>query len=221
MTVAIHLSTKLLFQVMQEQVYQYRKGLFRLASGRSSHDYFNCKKITMVPHHLALLARVLRDDLIPREKLPLPKAAGGLTLGADPLAYALSLAYLEKGHCLYPVIVRKETKRHGMAKRVEAEFDRKAINEVLLLEDTLTTGGSALTAARALREEGFQVSHCISIVDREEGGKENLRHEGIKLLSLFTKHQFRQPIPPHKKVIHPPKRSLVFKSQLKESSPTK
>ena len=182
--------SKYLFQLVQKHVYQFRTKPFRLASGKESQHYFNCKKITMIPDRLQLLARVLRDELIPHKKLPLPQAAGGLTLGADPIAYALSLAYWQQGHLLYPVVVRKEAKSHGMAKRIEAEFDKQLVTEILVLEDTMTTGNSALVAVQALREAGFNIKNCIAIIDREEGGYENLAREGVGLISLFQGKQF-------------------------------
>lgn len=169
-------------------IYMYRDEAFTLASGRMSHHYFNCKKITLHPARLMLAVRAIRDELIPGAGLALPAAAGGLTLGADPLAYAFSLACLEKGHTCMPVVVRKEAKGHGTGRQIEGELD--GISDVLVLDDVITTAGSTLKAVAALREAGKRVSTAICIVDREEGGRAALEAESVQLLSLFRKSDF-------------------------------
>ena len=184
--------TQQLLKLARERIYKFRKEPFRLASGGLSQHYFNCKKLTLVPEYLELLARTLRDETIPRANLVTPAAVGGLTLGADPIAYALSLAYLNKKKEVYPFVVRKKKKEHGTGRRIEAEFDSAPlqITEVLVLDDTVTTGGSSLEAVEALREAGFTVQHCLSIVDRQEGAREALDAKGVKLISLFCADQF-------------------------------
>ena len=166
----------------------YREEPFTLASGKMSHHYFNCKKITLHPARLSLLATAIRDELLPAHGLVLPKAAGGLTLGADPIAYAFSLACHEKGHLCMPVVVRKEAKGHGTGRQIEG--DLTDIDEVLVFDDVITTAGSTLKAVAALREAGKQVTTAVCIVDREEGGREALSAEGVQLIALFKKSDF-------------------------------
>ncbi len=178
----------------RQAAYIYREKPFRLVSGRTSHHYFDCKKITLDPPLLALLARHLRDDFIPTIVSQASqdfRAAGGLSIGADPIAYALSFSYWEKGRLLYPVIVRKEAKGHGTNRRIETIFaatdeDR----EVLLLEDVVTSGSSALLAVSALREAGYTVRYCAAIIDRQEGGEAALTAQNVALHSLFQASEF-------------------------------
>ncbi len=166
----------------------YREEPFTLASGKMSHHYFNCKKITLHPARLSLLAEAIRDELLPGRGISLPRAAGGLTLGADPIAYAFSLACLAKGHLCMPVVVRKEAKGHGTGQQIEGHLSD--IDEVLVLDDVITTAGSTLKAVRALREAGKKVTTACCIVDREEGGSEALSAENVQLISLFKKSDF-------------------------------
>lgn len=147
----------------------------------------------MHPEYLARLAAALRDELIPAIAAfangP-PAGAGGLTLGSDPIAFALSLAYRESGSTVYPIVVRKEQKQHGTGRRIEGELDAFAGGEVLLIDDVVTTGGASLKAVEALRSAGLKLEHGICIVDREEGGRENLAQHGVNLHSLYTKSDF-------------------------------
>ena len=146
----------------------------------------------MNPEYLQLLAFALRDELIPSLGLPLPDAIGGLTLGADPISFALSLAYWQEGKRVYPYVVRKKTKGHGTSEQVEYRFPQKPKAEllVLVIEDTVTTGSSSLQAVKSLRELGLEVKHCLAIVDRGEGGRENLLVDGVSLSSLYHASDF-------------------------------
>lgn len=182
--------TKELFKQSAAEIYRYSREPFMLASGKESNHYFNCKKITLLPDRLRLLSLAFRDELIPQFFKAVPEAVGGLTLGADPISYALSLAYLEKGKNVMPLVVRKEAKGHGTGKMIEGEYAN--LKQVLVVDDVITTGGSTLKAVRALRDVGLVVDSAISIVDREEGGKEALAAEGIALYSLFIKRDFAQ-----------------------------
>jgi len=166
----------------------YRDEPFALASGKMSNHYFNCKKITLHPERLKLLVEAIRDELLPKHNLPLPKAAGGLTLGADPISYAFSIACFDKGHLCMPVVVRKEAKGHGTGQKIEGNLD--GIDEVVVLDDVITTAGSTLKAVTALREAGKIVKTAVAIVDRQEGGFEALEASGITLISLFKKSDF-------------------------------
>lgn len=176
-----------LFEEARQDVYRYSPEPFRLASGKESHHYFNCKKITMIPDRLRLLALTLRDEVLPAHKLQ-PVAAGGLTLGADPIAIAYALVCAERGQIVYPLIVRKERKDHGTGKQIEGEHVTEG--EVLLIDDVVTTGGSSLQALHTLRQAGYPVAHAFAIVDREEGAREALQAEGVELIALFRKSDF-------------------------------
>ncbi|MCB1174454.1 MAG: orotate phosphoribosyltransferase [Leptospiraceae bacterium] len=177
-----------LFHEARDFIYRYSDTPFRLASGGESHHYFNCKAITMHPGRLRQLAEIIRDWLLPNAALPVPQAAGGLTLGADPIAFALARAWQDQGQLVMPVVVRKEAKGHGTSQQIEGLLD--GVHEVLLLDDVITTGGSSLKAVQALRQAGYIVRHCVCIVDREEGGEANLQSEGITLLPVWKKSDF-------------------------------
>ncbi|MCB1309946.1 MAG: orotate phosphoribosyltransferase [Leptospiraceae bacterium] len=170
-------------------MYRYDPAGFTLTSGKFSHHYFNCKQITMVPAQLRRLALAIRDEIFPT--LPAePVALGGLTLGADPIALAVSLAYAEQERTIYPIIVRKAAKQHGTGKQIEYEGPDHPDGATILIDDVVTTGGSSIVALHALRSAGFQVNHALCIVDREEGGREALAAENVELISLFLKSDF-------------------------------
>ncbi len=152
---------------------------FKLASGKLSRFYIDLKRITFDPQAVLLLGTEMWNLV----KDFNPEGVGGLTLGADPIAYAVSFVSLQKGNPIKPFVVRKEPKDHGTGKQIEGLLERGS--RVAVLEDVVTTGGSALKAVRACRREGLEVIGVFAVVDREEGGRENLKSEGVELYSLF------------------------------------
>jgi len=180
-----------LFQLMKNHVYRYAEKPFLLASGKESNHYFNCKEITLHPDRLTLLARVFVNDIIPTIQdfsSGIPESVGGLTLGADPVSYAIALEYSKSGKMVYPLVVRKETKDHGTKKKIEGFF--QSVKSCLVVDDVITTGGSTLKAVESLREAGLSVDSGICILDREEGGRELLESNGIRMYSIFKKSDF-------------------------------
>ena len=111
-------------------------------------------------------------------------SVGGLTMGADPVSYAIAYASAQAGTPVRCFAVRKEAKGHGMGKRIEGSF--RAGDRVMVIEDSMTTGGSALNAAAAIRSEGGQVIGALTLVDREEGAREALEAAGIPLVAFTT-----------------------------------
>ena len=109
-------------------------------------------------------------------------AIGGLTLGADPVSYAIAYASASTPEPLRAFTVRKEAKAHGTGRLVEGPF--REGDRVVIIEDVITTGGSALRAVDALRAAGASISGVLSVVDREEGGREALEAAGLPVLSL-------------------------------------
>ena len=134
----------------------------------------------MSPEGLSLIGRLgletLRDIGWP------VTAIGGLTLGADPVAYAISYASAETSRPLRAFTVRKEAKAHGTGKLVEGPFETGDV--VAVVEDVITTGGSALRAAEAIRAAGGRIAGVLAVVDREEGGREALEAAGLAVASL-------------------------------------
>ena len=182
-------SSQKLLDLAGSEIYQYRKEPFELASGNMSNHYFNCRKITLHPERLALLIQVIHDSLLPEENLYDTPAIGGMTMGADPIILGLALKYQSRGKSVFPLIVRKEAKGHGMGRQIEGEWE--AVKSVLAIDDVITTGGSTIKAIKAFREAGLEVNSAICIVDREEGGTEALAAEGVKLYSVFKKRNFK------------------------------
>ena len=111
-------------------------------------------------------------------------AIGGLTLGADPLSYAISYASAETEHPLRAFTVRKEAKNHGTGRLIEGPF--REGDRVVVIEDVITTGGSALRAVDAVRAAGGIVSGVLALVDREEGGREAILATGIPVVALAS-----------------------------------
>jgi orotate phosphoribosyltransferase len=164
-----------------------KTGDFVLASGRRSTLYVDCRLTTMSPEGQRLLG-VLGLAAIAEAGWP-ADAVGGLTLGADPIAYAMAhasafAAERGDGALVRAFTVRKTPKAHGTGKRVEGPF--VAGDRVVVVEDVITTGGSTLTAVDAIRAEGGEVLGVLAVVDREEGGREALEAAGLSVRTLAT-----------------------------------
>lgn len=159
-----------------------RRGTFTLASGRVSDFYVDCRLTTMSPDGLVLVGPLAHAML--RSTGWTVDSVGGLTMGADPVSYAIAYASAQAGTPVRCFAVRKEPKGHGMGKRIEGSF--RSGDRVMVIEDSMTTGGSALNAAAAIRAEGGQVIGALTLVDREEGAREALEAAGIPLVAFTT-----------------------------------
>jgi orotate phosphoribosyltransferase len=157
-----------------------RRGDFTLASGRRSTLYIDARLTTMSPDGLALIGPAglaaiegagWRAD-----------AVGGLTLGADPVSYAIAYASALAGRPLRAFTVRKEAKQHGTGRLIEGPY--REGDHVVVVEDVITTGGSALRAVEAVRAAGGTVAGVLAVVDREEGGREAIEGAGLPVLAL-------------------------------------
>ena len=113
-----------------------------------------------------------------------PRAIGGLTMGADPVAYAIAAASWGSGSSIDAFSVRKEAKGHGTGRLIEGNF--QAGDSVVVVEDVITSGGSAERAISAIQEAGGQVLGVLAVVDREQGGREHLAQLGHKVVSITT-----------------------------------
>ncbi|HEY7233660.1 MAG TPA: orotate phosphoribosyltransferase [Gemmatimonadaceae bacterium] len=159
-----------------------RRGSFTLSSGRQSSLYIDARLTTMSPDGLALIGPLgLRTLNATGWRVD---AVGGLTLGADPIAYAISYASALTAAPVRAFTVRKEAKAHGTGKLIEGPF--QAGDRVAVIEDTITTGGSALRAVEAVRAAGGEVAGVLALVDREEGGREAIEAHGLQVVSLVT-----------------------------------
>lgn len=157
-------------------------GEFTLASGRRSDFYIDARLSTMSPEGLRLIGESGRDALAGSGWNV--DAVGGLTMGADPIAYAIAYASADSGRPLRAFAVRKEPKLHGTGKRVEGPFRKGDI--VAVIEDVITSGGSALSAIDAVQEEGGTVAGVLALLDREEGGVERIAARGVRVIALTS-----------------------------------
>jgi orotate phosphoribosyltransferase len=157
-----------------------RRGSFTLASGKQSSLYIDARLTTMSPEGLALIGPFALDALDEAEWRV--DSVGGLTLGADPIAYAISYASARTRAPIRAFTVRKEAKTHGTGKLIEGPF--RSGDRVVVVEDVITTGASALRAADAVQREGGQVVGVLALVDREEGGREAIEAAGHRVISL-------------------------------------
>ena len=159
-----------------------RFGDFTLSSGKKSSTYIDARLTTLDPQGAYLIGNLILDRL--EDGGIRADAVGGLSLGADPISTAVSLMSFVRKEPLRALLVRKETKAHGMAKKVEGEL-RKG-DRVVVIEDVISTGGSALTAIEAIEAEGAHVAMVVGLVDRLMGGRETLEAKGYKVDVVFT-----------------------------------
>ena len=172
-----------LHALVKERALQF--GDFLLASGQRSTYYFDGKQVSLHGRGLYLLARLMLDLMSDWEA----DAVGGMSIGADPIAGAMCALAAEHGRALDGVIVRKEPKPRGTRRQVEGPIADGA--RVVIVEDAVTTGGSSLKAIEALRREvKAEVVGLVALVDRMEGGKENLGCDGCEMRSIFTVRDF-------------------------------
>ena len=159
-----------------------KRGEFVLASGRRSSFYIDARLTTMSGDGLAVVGGLGLDRLAVRGWSP--RAVGGLTLGADPIAYALALTAKRRGQLLDAFTVRKQAKEHGTGKRIEGCFQPGF--PVVVVEDVLTTGRSARDAIEAIESEGGHVLGVLAVMDREEGGREAIERAGYVVEAFLT-----------------------------------
>ncbi len=155
---------------------------FTLSSGQKSDVYIDCKKTVLSAEGMEGVGYAFFHEL----KLEPIDGIGGMTLGADPIAYATALISTMNGKPLDVFIIRKEPKKHGTQQWMETNLQPGAW--VCIIEDVITTGASTILAVQRAREYGFQVRRVLALVDREEGGKENIQNAAkVKVDALFTK----------------------------------
>jgi len=177
---------KRLLDLLKEKA--YRRGKVILTSGKESDFYIDCRPVTLHPEGAYLVGKLLFERL---RNVPGPiKGVGGLTLGADPIATAVSIISYIEGSPIHAFLIRKEPKKHGRGLWVEGIQNLPEGTEVAIVEDVVTTGASTIKAIERAKEEGLKVVKVLALVDRDEGGRENLRNLGYELESLFTRYDF-------------------------------
>ena len=158
----------------------YRTGSFTLASGKPSSFYIDARLTTMSGPRLEYIGRLGHEAIVDAGWSP--RAVGGLTLGADPVAYAIAMASRRTASPLDAFTVRKAPKDHGTGRLIEGCFS--PTHPVVVVEDVLTTGGSALQAIQAVSDAGGSVLGVVAVVDREEGGRAAIEKAGFTLRTL-------------------------------------
>jgi orotate phosphoribosyltransferase len=158
------------------------QGDFTLASGARSSYYVDARRTTMSAEGQFLVGEVALRAI--EEAGWNPSWIGGLTMGADPIAYAVAHRSWLEGRPIQGFSVRKKAKDHGTGNRIEGGLPDDA--DVVVVEDSMTSGGSALEAVRALEEHGVRVIGVLTLVDREEGGGDRIREAGYPVVALFT-----------------------------------
>ncbi|MEG3436178.1 orotate phosphoribosyltransferase [Pannus brasiliensis CCIBt3594] len=164
----------------------YREGDFTLSSGQSSSYYINGKQVTLTADGALAVGRLLLS-LLPEDT----KAVAGLTLGADPIVTAVSVVSAYANRPIPALIVRKEAKGHGTRAYIEGPTLPDG-SPVVVLEDVVTTGKSAMLAVERLRDAGYQVDRVIALVDREQGGAEFYRSRDLQFQALFSIGELQQ-----------------------------
>ena len=178
-----------LLEMLKEK--SYRKGEFKLSSGKTSEHYVNCKPVILNSKGLwitsHLLLKTIEHDA---------KAVAGLTLGADPLVSGVAFASFQFWNNTNPkfmvdgaLIVRKEPKGHGTQAWIEGPVLPEG-SKVTVLEDVVTTVESSMFAVEKLRDAGYIVERVVCVVNRQEGGREFLESKGLRLISLFQLEDF-------------------------------
>ena len=162
----------------------YKKGEYKLSSGKVSEHYVNCKPVILSGRGLTLASLLLLKEVN-------TNVVGGLTLGADPLVSGVSLVSALDGRLVNALIVRKEAKGHGTQAWIEGPLPPEG-TRVTVLEDVITTGGSSIKAVEKLRDAGYVVDRVVAIVDRQEDGEADIamKEAGLELRSLFSLRDF-------------------------------
>ena len=183
---ALQADRRALLALLTEKSYQKKKVV--LSSGRESDFYIDCKKSVLLAEGHFLVGRLLLAEIVAR--CPDAQGVGGLTMGADPLASAVSFASHLAGHPLHAFLVRKEPKGHGTGQWIEGLSALPRGTRVAVVEDVVTTGASTLKAIERARSEGLEPLGAFALVDRQEGGREAIEATGVKVYPLFTRGDF-------------------------------
>lgn len=159
-------------------------GDFTLASGKKASYYLDCKQVTLDSAGAVMVGEGLFELLGAR----LPQAVGGMSIGADPITAAVITIAGLRGLPLLGFMVRKEPKGHGTNRFIEGPVERG--QEVAIVEDVVTTGGSSFAAIERCEEFGLKVTRVLAIIDREEGGRETFTQRGYQFQSLLSIRDF-------------------------------
>lgn len=180
-----------LIRMICERSFQYSKEpIFRLVSGKLSQYYVNCKPTVLHPRGMFLVGHLVLNAV----KDSQIKGIGGLTFGADPIAIATAFASELKGCPIQAFSVRKSQKDHGIVKWIEGDLDKG--DRVAIIDDVATTGGSTIKAIERAQSEGLNVVQVVILVDRQEGGLENIRQHVANTTAIISRDELMNHIEP-------------------------
>jgi len=173
-----------LIEILCQKSFKYsQEPTFKLVSGKMSHFYVNCKPTTLSARGMFLAGHLVFDTIQDLN----PDGVGGLTFGADPIAVATAFVSELQGKPLSAFSIRKTRKDHGIVRWIEG--DLKPEQRVAIIDDVATTGGSTIKAIERARSEGLEVIKAVILVDRQEGGLENIRQHVADVSSIITKDE--------------------------------
>ena len=171
-----------LIELLRSKSFQFsEEPIFKLVSGRLSQFYVNCKPATLSARGMFLIGHLIFEEI----KDLNVDGVGGLTFGADPIAVATAFVSELKGQPISAFSIRKNRKDHGIVRWIEG--DLKSGNRVVIIDDVATTGGSTVTAIERARDEGMEVIKAVILVDRQEGGIENIRKHVADVSAVITR----------------------------------
>ena len=176
-----------LIDLLCRKSFQYsEQPVFKLVSGQTSRFYVNCKPTTLSARGMVLVGNLVFESVCNRQI----QAIGGLTFGADPIAMAAAYASALKGFPFDAFSIRKTQKDHGIVKWVEGDIQPG--QRVAIIDDVATTGGSTVKAIERARSEGLEVVKAVILVDRQEGGLENIRQHVDDISAIVTRDELLQ-----------------------------
>lgn len=174
-------SWKELLNLLYHKAYKYsEKPSFKLASGKLSHFYIDCKAVSMTPRGLQLIGKVIYDRIISLNV----QGVGGLTMGADPIAAAIAFTSSSGTYPLNYFSIRKVPKGHGLNRFIVGPVSQG--DRVIIVDDVVTTGGSTIKAIKVAKDFGLYVVKVIVVVDRQEGGMKAIENESVETEALIT-----------------------------------
>lgn len=173
-----------LIELIIKKAFIYSKEpIFKLVSGKMSNYYFNCKAVTLDPEGMYLIGNIVFDLI---KDLDI-KGIGGLTLGADPISIAVAYTSFLKNKPISAFVVRKSPKEHGTMQWIEGNINSG--DNIVVVDDVVTTGKSTIQAIERARESGLNVKKVVVLIDRQEGGREAIESIGYGLTSVFTRDE--------------------------------
>jgi orotate phosphoribosyltransferase len=173
-----------LTELILRKAFRYSKEpIFKLVSGKMSNYYFNCKAVTLHPEGMYLIGHIIFGMI---EDLNV-KGIGGLTLGADPIADAVAYTSCVKKKPVEAFVVRNSAKSHGTMQWIEGNIEKG--DRVVIVDDVITTGKSTIEAITRAKEAGLEIVRVIALIDRQEGGRENIEALGFAVDAVLTREE--------------------------------